>query len=306
MRPFGWMEIALPDSDVAGNGARLRNSTTESHTQYIIDQRNITISPQQYTPQTMAFVNNFKPPQIQPIFEANAGDSPYDINFNQPIPEKLESDKVRLVPFIPSIHAQPFHARYSIHQADIERYLPVTWKSYSELLTTFEYMLRQDTGSCAFAIIDRTKPNDGADLEESIAGVIGYLHSSPSNLSIELGPVVILPPWQRTFMSSHAIGLMLNYALNLPSDGGLGLRRVAWQANPFNVPSVRAAERMGFIAEGVQRWTWILPAGREGGKPPVDGKRGSGQGRDSIFLAICWDDWENGGREHVAKMMNRA
>ncbi|KAH6913110.1 acyl-CoA N-acyltransferase [Coprinopsis sp. MPI-PUGE-AT-0042] len=252
----------------------------------------------------MAFINNFKPPQVQPILEAEEG--PYDINFNQPIPEKLESDKVRLVPFVPSIHAKPFHATYSKYQADVERYLPVTWKTYSDLLTFSEYMVRQDPASCLFVVIDRTKPNDGENLEESIAGVIGYIHSSPSNRAVELGPVVILPPWQRTFMSSHAIGLALNYALNLPSEGGLGLRRVAWLANPFNVGSVRAAERMGFKAEGIQRWTWILPDGREGGKPAVDGKRGSNQGRDSAFLAICWDDWENGGREHVVKMMNRA
>ncbi|EAU85386.1 hypothetical protein CC1G_07080 [Coprinopsis cinerea okayama7 len=253
----------------------------------------------------MAFVNNYKAPTIEPIVSIPEGE--YDVNFCAPLPPSgsLESDKVRLVPFIPSLHAAAFHKAYSQHSDEIEKYLPISWKSLPELLTGFEYMIRRDPSSIVFAIIDRTKPNDGGNVEESIAGIIGYLNTSTRNLSTEIGPVVVLPSWQRTFVSSHAIGLMLNYALNLPSEGGLGYRRVAWTANPFNNASVRAAERMGFKIEGIQRWTWVLPLGRDGGKPPVDGKRGAGQGRDSTVLSVCWDDWENGTREQVARMMNR-
>ena len=198
----------------------------------------------------MAYVNNYTPPRIEPI--STVSSEPYDQNFNQPLPQSpFQSPKIRLEPFVPYTHAKAFHKTYSAHHESLEKYLPVSWATYEQFLTSLEYMLRRDSGTVLFAIIDRTKENDGANYEESIAGIIGFLHSSTLNLSVEIGPVVVFPPWQRTFVSSHAIGLLLTYALNLPHEGGLGLRRVAWTANPFNVGSVRAAERMGLKVEGV-------------------------------------------------------
>ena len=81
------------------------------------------------------------------------------------------------------------------------------------------------------------------------------------------------------------------------------VRRVVWQANPLNVASVRAAERLGFRKEGVLRWTWPLPPGRNGHEPregdPVKEKKG----RDSVYLSVCCDDWESGARERVEAAM---
>ncbi|KAF9244478.1 hypothetical protein BU15DRAFT_85869 [Melanogaster broomeanus] len=63
--------------------------------------------------------------------------------------------------------------------------------------------------------------------------------------------------------------------------------------------------RMGFRREGLLRWDRVLLAGgnrkaiREGDPRPGT------VGRDTIMLAICWDDWENGGRERVAQLMDR-
>jgi len=95
----------------------------------------------------------------------------------------------------------------------------------------------------------------------------------------------------------------MRYCLDLPKDGGLGFRRVQWTASPANVTSIRAAERMGMKVEGTLRWMWVLPEGKEG-KKAGEG-RGAGAGRDSVLLASYWDDWENGGREDVEKIMER-
>lgn len=77
-------------------------------------------------------------------------------------------------------------------------------------------------------------------------------------------------------------------------------------ASPFNEKSIRAAERMGLRREGVLRWSFVLPASKEGKK--VAGWReevDENDGRDSVILAMCWDDWEKGGREHVEKALAR-
>ncbi|KAK0221352.1 hypothetical protein IW262DRAFT_1373079 [Armillaria fumosa] len=59
---------------------------------------------------------------------------------------------------------------------------------------------------------------------------------------------MILPAFQRTHATSNAVGILLNCALNLPADGGLGLRRVVWIAGASNAPSVGTATRTGWRA----------------------------------------------------------
>ncbi|KAJ6576425.1 acyl-CoA N-acyltransferase [Mycena vulgaris] len=190
-------------------------------------------------------------------------DSPstYDVNFKHPLPV-LESSRVLLQPFLP-------------------------------------LYVRADPESILFAVIDKTKGEQGA-----FAGVIALAHTSLQNLSAEIGWVICFPEFQRTFVNSNAVGILMRYCLDLPKDGGLGLRRVQWTAGPGNAASIRAAERMGMKMEGTLRWTWILPEGKEG-KKAGEG-RGEGAGRDTVILAAYWDDWElNGGREHVEKVLER-
>jgi len=229
-------------------------------------------------------------------------EDPYDVNSNIPVPPFLETDRVKVVPFLPSTHAVPF---FTACHADpsVERYLPMSWptiESFYDLLT----FVQADPAYVLFAIIDKTKPNYDTDLEGSLAGMIGVIKCSPSQLSAELGPVVILPAFQRTFVSSNAIGLTLRYLLDTSDAGGLGFRRVTWTANPMNAVSIRAAERLGFKYEGTMRWTWVLEADKEG--TPAPEERGGRKGRDSVLLAMCWDDWEGGVRDLVTKQMDRA
>ena len=143
----------------------------------------------------------------------------------------------------------------------------------------------------------------------ALAGLIGLLNSSPTNLAIEIGFIMILPSFQRTHVTSNAVGLLLHYALDLPVDGGLGLRRAVWQANALNEASVRSAERMGFKLEAVLRWDRVLPIGKDDAgnkKGDRDGDPRAGYvGRDTAMLSICWDDWESGGKERVDAIMAR-
>lgn len=250
----------------------------------------------------MAFINSYRssaPPKPSLL---TLQESPYDINFALPLPASFETPRVKLVPFIPSQHAQPFFDGTKGH--DLFRQTPFSLATLEEFLGIVEWM-RGDPTSVLLLIIDKIKADPtGQDLGGSIAGIIGLIHSSKINLSTEIGPVVILPSFQRTYVSTNAIGLVMRYCFDLPNAGGLGFRRVQWTANPANQASVKVAEKMGFVYEGTMRWMWVLSEGKEG-KKIREGDPMAGLGRDSVLLAVCWDDWEERVKERVAKLMEK-
>lgn len=120
-----------------------------------------------------------------------------------------------------------------------------------------------------------------------------------------------LPKWQRTCVATHASGLLLHELLDpLPPFGnGLGLRRVQWQCHADNVRSRQAAERLGYVFEGINRWGHVLAEDKLGAAMPGEGRMfpDKRNGRHNCVLAICWDDWEgeNGKRELIDNLMKR-
>ena len=139
------------------------------------------------------------------------------------------------------------------------------------------------------------------------------LNTLAAHSSTEIGLIEIFREFQRTHVSTHTIGLLLHYCLELPESTtspygpGLGLRRVQWQAHADNLPSRRAAERMGFKREAWIRWLWVLPEelNGDGEKPREGDKWPERYGRHTLMLSTCWDDWEDGVRELVQKQMDR-
>ncbi|KAG6898749.1 hypothetical protein C0993_004567 [Termitomyces sp. T159_Od127] len=236
-----------------------------------------------------------------PSFSNDCSASP-TINFNLPLPPSIETSRIKLVPFLSSVHAEPFFSIYA-SSPSLDRYLPISLLTFPALFSFVNTDILLDKGRVLFAIIDKTKGSN-AELTESLAGMIGLLKASPQNRTVEIGPVIILPAFQGTFVSPNAVGALLKYLLDTPLQGGLGFRRVQWTANTENQASVRAAQRVGFKLEGIARWNWCLAPEKEG-KEVGDLERGSAKGRDSAVLAVCWDDWENGGREHVQKLIDR-
>ena len=197
---------------------------------------------------------------------------------------------------------------------EIFHYTPVgPYTSTEDLLSNLYYgSALPNPGWLLMTIFDKTK-HDQHNIDDgtngALAGIVAYVNSKPKNFMIEIGAVFILPAFHRTHVASNTIGLLLNYALNLPSSpgGGLGLRRVEWYANASNKASVRLAERMGFVFEGVARWERALPTGKEGnglarrqGDPRADCP-----GRDTARLALCWDEWEDGVKDKVSQIMQR-
>ena len=151
--------------------------------------------------------------------------------------------------------------------------------------------------------------NKHLDGTEEMAGLFGYLHATTIDLFAEIGPAITFTRFRGTHVTRNVIGLMLHYALDLPSKGGLGLRRLQWEANLYNVASWRSAEKMGFKKEATLRWYRALEpikAGANNKKALRDqDPKADFLGRDTVILSVCWDEWENGGKDFANEMMGK-
>ena len=263
----------------------------------------------------MSFVNLYKPSTSQVAAASTEedetslyGPTPYDINFAFPVhTETLESPRVRLTPFIPRVHGEAYWDAVKPASKELFRYFGIEFTSLKESLAYIEKRYRQNPEFVLFAIIDKSRKPRGSEPgepdegeTESLAGVIGLPRASPAQLTAEIGFLIVFPAFQRTHVATHAVGLLLRYCLNLPSASppGLGMRRVQWVSYPQNTASLRLAEKMGFKKEGVNRWMWA-DGGEDGNKPRRGDPKEDTKGWDSVILAVCWDDWEEGVRETV-------
>ncbi|KAI9571203.1 hypothetical protein HD554DRAFT_262094 [Boletus coccyginus] len=256
----------------------------------------------------MAFVNSYSQAPQPAILENELyGPEPYDLNFVLPIPSELSTSKLRLVPFIPRVHTAAYLDGVRGHES-MFKHMPIVLEHPTDFLRFVE-KCRRGESTCLFAAIDTTHPDsDHPEWEGSLAGLFGLLGTDRTRLVTEIGPAIVLPAFQRTHVCSHAVGLLMKYILELPPSG-LGFRKIKWAASPVNATSNNVAERMGFKLEGVLRWKYVLPV-LEGyqkvGKEARTGDAGNGLlGRDSNEWALCWDDWEESGRELVERAFAR-
>ena len=88
---------------------------------------------------------------------------------------------------------------------------------------------------------------------------------SPSDLVGELG-ISLFEFSRHTITASTSIALLMLQGMNLPSEGGLGMRRLQWRCSPSNGPSMGLGKKMGFKAEGISRKS-VRPS--DPGKYPV-------------------------------------
>lgn len=210
------------------------------------------------------------------------------------------------MPSQPALHADAYF-KGTQHHPEIYDNIPIgPYLSTEEFVReVIEARCQPDPGIIIFAIID--KPSNAvphANIVENIAGIIGFMNTSRENLSTEIGFAITLPAYQGKHITTHAIGLLLQYALN-PPPAGLGLRRVQWQAGPENPASVRVAEKLGFKKEAFIKWQRAFPVGKNGkmGRDGESDETVNKRGRDTVLLAVFWDDWEGSVREKAATLI---
>ncbi len=100
-------------------------------------------------------------------------------------------------------------------------------------------------------------------------GVASFLRITPEMGSIEVGHICLAPEAQRGVVSTEAMYLMMRWAFEA------GYRRYEWKCDALNMPSRRAAQRLGFSYEGVFRQAAIV----------------KGRNRDTAWFACIDSEW---------------
>jgi RimJ/RimL family protein N-acetyltransferase len=80
------------------------------------------------------------------------------------------------------------------------------------------------------------------------AGWASFMRMEPAHGVVEVGNILLSPSLQRTTAATEAMYLMASHVFD-----HLGYRRYEWKCNANNLPSRRAAERLGFTFEGIFR-----------------------------------------------------
>lgn len=102
-----------------------------------------------------------------------------------------------------------------------------------------------------------------------LAGTLSLLRINPAAGSIEVGYIVFTPMMQRSPASTEAIYLLLRWAFQA------GYRRFEWKCDAANLPSRRAAQRLGLSYEGIFRQAQVV----------------KGRNRDTAWFAAIDSEW---------------
>jgi RimJ/RimL family protein N-acetyltransferase len=100
-------------------------------------------------------------------------------------------------------------------------------------------------------------------------GVASYLRIFPEAGSIEVGHICLSPEIAGKRAATEAMALMMARAF------ALGYRRYEWKCNAANLPSRRAAARLGFAFEGVHRQAGVV----------------KGRNRDTAWFSVLDGEW---------------
>ena len=85
------------------------------------------------------------------------------------------------------------------------------------------------------------------------AGYASYMRIEPAQGVVEVGNILLTPQLQRTAAATEAMYLMASHAFEY-----LGYRRYEWKCDAENLPSRRAALRLGFTFEGIFRQHMVV------------------------------------------------
>ena len=102
------------------------------------------------------------------------------------------------------------------------------------------------------------------------AGTAALMRIEPVHGVIEVGSITYSPRLKQTRAGTEAMYLMMRRAFD-----ELGYRRYEWKCDALNLPSRRAAQRLGFSYEGVFRQATIV----------------KGRNRDTAWFAMIDTEW---------------
>lgn len=167
---------------------------------------------------------------------------------------------VRLEPLEADRHAFDLHAAFTGHHA-LWDYMP--YGPFASSGAYHRWAREREAGEDPrfFVLRDQSTGQPG--------GIASYLRIAPEAGSIEVGHICIAPRMQRGAAMTEAMFLMMDWAFRA------GYRRYEWKCNALNLPSRRAAQRLGFSFEGVFRNHMVI----------------KGRNRDSAWFSVISDEW---------------
>ena len=179
-----------------------------------------------------------------------------------PAPKAMQLDGryVRLEPLNADAHAALLFRAYDGHDA-LWDYMPAGPFASS---AQFERWLRDLTASpdyVFFALYDLARASYG--------GLASFLRIQPTAGSIEVGYIAMAPQLQRTVAATETMYLMMQWAFQA------GYRRYEWKCDALNLPSRRAAQRLGLSYEGIFRQAAVV----------------KGRNRDTAWFAAIDAEW---------------
>jgi RimJ/RimL family protein N-acetyltransferase len=177
-----------------------------------------------------------------------------------PGPAVIEGHHVRLERLDPARHAADLHEANTASDA-IWDYLP-----YGPFANLSDYRLWAESVAghpdpFFYALRARATGRVG--------GVASFLRISPAAGSIEVGHIALAPVLQRTPAATEAMALMMGWAF------AAGYRRYEWKCDALNIPSRRAAQRLGLSYEGTFRQAAVI----------------KGRNRDTAWFAAIDAEW---------------
>jgi RimJ/RimL family protein N-acetyltransferase len=172
----------------------------------------------------------------------------------------MQGSHVRLEPLEADRHAFDLHGVFQGHDG-LWDYMP--YGPFASASAYHRWAREREAGSDPrfFVLRDTVSGKCG--------GIASYLRITPDMGSIEVGHICISPAMQRGVAATEAMFLMMAWAFDA------GYRRYEWKCNALNLPSRRAAQRLGFSFEGVFRNHMVI----------------KGRNRDSAWFSVIDSEW---------------
>jgi RimJ/RimL family protein N-acetyltransferase len=177
-----------------------------------------------------------------------------------PAREPIEGSLVRLEPLDPLKHGDNLFAETADADSTWDYLAYGPFSGREEFVRWLEQRAPLDD-PLTFAIVDLATGTP--------RGLASFMRMDPANGVIEIGHIWLSPRLQRTRQATEAIYLMSRYAFEL------GNRRLEWKCDALNAASRRAAERFGFVFEGVFRQHMVI----------------KGRNRDTAWYSIIDGEW---------------
>jgi RimJ/RimL family protein N-acetyltransferase len=173
----------------------------------------------------------------------------------------LEGETVKLEPVDPARHAGDLFTA-SEGAPSLWDHLAYGPFEDQEVFTSWLEKRAASNDPLFYAIIERASGQ--------AQGMASFMRIVPEHGVIEIGHIWFAPVLQHSRQATEAIYLLASHAFD-----DLGYRRLEWKCDSLNEPSRRAAERFGFVFEGVFRQHMVV----------------KGRNRDTAWFSIVDGEW---------------